>query len=67
MEDIREMKRNRFLSLIDTSMEKKSLEYLHSKRGKKGQKVERHEIKMTEYLKPYGKILTISEKKIFFQ
>ena len=67
MEEIREMKHNRFVSLIDTSIERKALEYLQSKRGKKGQEINYQEIKMAEYLKPYGNILTISEKRYIFQ
>ena len=66
MDEIREMNRKRFLSLIDKSIEKKALEYLQSKRGKKGQEIKYHEIKMAEYLKPYGNILTISEKRYIF-
>ena len=67
MEEIREMKRNRFVSLIDISIEKKALEYLQSRRGKKGQEINYQEIKMAEYLKPYGNILTKSEKRYIFQ
>ena len=35
-------------------------------RGKKGQKIEYSEIKMAEYLMPYGESLTISEKRYIF-
>ena len=66
MEEIRKMKRNRFLSLIDNSIEKKALEYLQSRRGKKGQEINYLEMKMAEYLKPYGNILTISDKRYIF-
>ena len=49
MEEIRKMKRNRILSLIDTSIEKKALEYLQSKRGEKGKEKNHQEIKMAEH------------------
>ena len=53
MEEIRRMKRNKFLSLIDNSIEKKALEYLQSRRGKKGQEINYQEMKMAEYIWKY--------------
>ena len=58
-----ELGKNAFVSLINLSVNKKALEYLQKMRGKKGQEIEYREIKMADYLMPYGESLTISEKR----
>ena len=66
LEEIKEIKRNKFVNLINTSIKKKALEYLQKMRGKKGQEIVYNEIKMADYLLPYGESLSISEKRYIF-
>ena len=66
MEEIKDIRKNAFVSLINISVNKKALEYLQKMRGKKGQEIEYREIKMADYLMPYGESLTISEKRFIF-
>ena len=66
LEEIKEIKRNKFVNLINRSIKKKALEYLQKMRGKKGQEIVYNEIKMADYLLPYGESLSISEKRYIF-
>ena len=65
-EDIKEIKRSKFISIINVSLKKKASEYLQKLRGKKGHEIEYNEIKMAEYLMPNGEQLSISEKRWIF-
>ena len=65
-EDIKEIKRSKFISIINVSLKKKASEYLQKLRGKKGHEIEYNEIKMAEYLMPNGEPLSISEKRWIF-
>ena len=53
--------------MVKNKIEIKALEYLHSKRGSKGQEIEYTSLEMAEYLIPYNSKLNIEEKRKMFE
>ena len=66
LEEIRIMKRNYFIKVINKAIHKKALEYLQNMRGNKGREIEYNEIKMADYLMPNCEGLSISDKRYIF-
>ena len=66
MNEIRDMKRNDFIKLINESIKKKGLEYLQKLRGNKGKEINYKEVKMADYLMPNQEELTITDKRYIF-
>ena len=67
LEEIKNMKRNEYKNIIKSSIEKKALEYLQSKRGTKGQEIKYTTLEMSEYLLPFNSKLDIDEKRRLFE
>ena len=64
-EDIKSMKKNKFVKLISTKIDIAALEYLTSRQKRKGSEMFYSEIIMSEYLMPQTE-LNISEKRDMF-
>ena len=60
------MSRNEFQNLIKRRREINALEYLHNKRGSKGNEIEFTSLQMSEYLLPYNSMMNIEEKRELF-
>ena len=67
MEEIRNMTKNKFKNMVKSRIEKKSYEYLQSKRGSKGIEIKYNALEMSEYLLPFNSKLNIEEKRRLFQ
>ena len=50
MEEIRNMTKNKFKNMVKSRIEKKSYEYLQSKRGSKGIEIKYNALEISEYL-----------------
>ena len=61
-EEIRNMKRNQLKNILNRKINEMGLRYLLEKRGKKGQEVEHHSLRMADYLLPNKSGLSIEEK-----
>ena len=66
MEQIKNMKHNKYKNLIKSRIEKNALGYLQSKRGSKGREIEYKSLEMSEYLLPLNSKLNIEEKRKMF-
>ena len=66
LDKIKQMSRNEFKNLIKRRIEINALEYLHNKRGSKGNEIEFTSLQMSEYLLPYNSMMTIEEKRELF-
>ena len=65
-EEIKMMSKYKYKSLVKKKCKEKALEYLISKRGKKGQDIKYKSLKMAEYLLP-NEQLSIEDKRNIFE
>ena len=66
LEEIKNISLNKFINILDKSINRKAYEYLMMKRGSKGEEIIYNDMKMAEYLMPNSENLTISEKQYIF-
>ena len=66
LEEIKNMKTNKYKNLVKSRIEKNALEYLESKRGTKGHEIRYTSLEMSVYLLPINSQLNIDEKRKMF-
>ena len=66
MKEIKEMKENKFRSLLKEKIRIAALEYLKENRKTKGKEIDYRSLHMADYLLPNSSELTISEKQEIF-
>ena len=66
LDEIKDMTKTKFKTIIKTKIEQTALIYLNKKRGTKGKEIEYSEIKMAEYLLPNNTEMSIDNKRNLF-
>ena len=64
-EEIRDMTKSKYNSLLKKTINENALNYLNKKKGTKGKEITYTNIEMAEYLEPYSKISIIEKRKLF--
>ena len=67
LEEIKIMSENKFSQLLKKRIKENALEYLHLRRGSKGQGIKYSRLEMSEYLLPHITELNIEEKRKLFE
>ena len=66
IEEIKEMSKIQFKTLLKKSIEEKALQYLIDKKGSKGKEIQYSSLRMAEYLLPQNENLSIIEQQYIF-
>ena len=66
LSQIKEMKKEKFNSILKTKMKENALKYLNQKKGKKGNEISYECFEMAEYLLPYNK-MSVSQKRRMYE
>ena len=66
LEDIQQLSKKQFCTMLKEAIQISAFEYLINKRGSKGQEIQYTELKMAEYLTPGYRNISIEEQRSIF-